>query len=178
MDGRREKKRLDLLNLAYGVGAAIVIVGAMFKFLAWPLANEFFLVGLTTEAVVFLISGVEFKKKSPKRLKWERLFPQIDPNFQGEYEQIDLSQMYEIYFRNTKAIVESVESLNGNINKLNTATEKLTAGAEKLGENLERIDASTERYENQLDDLTHKMQELNAFYNRMNVVAAKNENDQ
>ena len=41
----KKKTRLDPLNVAYGVGAAVVIIGAMFKFLNFPFANEMLFVG-------------------------------------------------------------------------------------------------------------------------------------
>lgn len=173
MANKAQKKSLDLLNLAYGIGAAIVIVGAMFKFLAWPYANQLFLIGLTTEAVIFLISGFEFRKPAPERLRWERVFPQIDPKFRGEYEQIDLSSIHEIYFRNTKAVVESVEGLNGNLSKLTEATEKIAGTVAQLGTNLERIDKATTHYEGELNELSERMKSLNTFYNNMNLASAK-----
>ena len=54
---KESKGKLDLITFIYGVGAAIVLVGAMFKFLGWNYANEMFIVGLTVEAIVFLISS-------------------------------------------------------------------------------------------------------------------------
>lgn len=173
MAKQAKSNRLDLFTLIYGVGAAIVIVGAMFKFLAWPYADVLFIVGLSTEALVFLFSGFEFRKEAPQRLKWERVFPQIDPTFNGEYEQIDLSRLHEIYFKNTKAVIDSVESLNANLSKLNSATETIANSVEKLGANLEKIDGATSRYENELNDLSAKMQELNGFYNNMKLVGTK-----
>ena len=42
----------------YGNGAAVVIVGAMFKIQHWPFASLLLVVGLTTEAVIFFFSAV------------------------------------------------------------------------------------------------------------------------
>ena len=58
----RKKGKLSPLNVAYGVGAAVVITGAMFKFLNWRFANEMLFVGLLTEAIVFFISAFELVK--------------------------------------------------------------------------------------------------------------------
>lgn len=41
------------MKYLYGWGAAIVIVGALFKILHLPGANEMLIVGLGTEAVIF-----------------------------------------------------------------------------------------------------------------------------
>ncbi|MGB1246690.1 MAG: gliding motility protein GldL, partial [Flavobacteriaceae bacterium] len=51
------------LNMAYGLGASIVILGALFKILHWelgPLNGSVLLaVGLITEAIIFAISAFE-----------------------------------------------------------------------------------------------------------------------
>ena len=44
------------MKYVYGWGAAVVIVGALFKILHWPGANIMLIVGLLTEAFIFFIS--------------------------------------------------------------------------------------------------------------------------
>ena len=36
----------DNMNMLYGLGAAIVILGALFKLQGWPFANEMLIAGL------------------------------------------------------------------------------------------------------------------------------------
>jgi len=170
---KKKKGSFDYLNFAYGTGAAIVIVGAMFKFLGWNYANQMFLVGLTTEAIVFLVSGIEFKTES-KRLRWERVFPQLDPSFQGESQQIDLSKAQELYFKNTESLVNSVGQFNETMLRLNDAASKLVDSVDRIGTGLERIESTTSQYEGELQELKDKMQQLNTFYNQVNWVAGKN----
>lgn len=158
------------MNFAYGTGAAIVIVGAMFKFLGWRGANEMFLVGLTTEALVFLISGIEFKTTSTS-LKWERVFPQLDPKYRGEIKQFDLSEVQEIYSKNTELLTNSVGEFNDTMRKLNEATGKLVESVDRIGTGLEKIDNATSLYEKELDELREKMSKLNTFYQQVNWVS-------
>ncbi len=42
------------MNFCYGMGAAVVIVGALFKLMHWPGASIMLIVGLGTEAFNFL----------------------------------------------------------------------------------------------------------------------------
>ena len=42
-------------NMAYGIGAAIVIVGALFKIQHWDYGSEILTVGMIVEAFVFYI---------------------------------------------------------------------------------------------------------------------------
>ncbi|MFM2267360.1 MAG: hypothetical protein RL757_801 [Bacteroidota bacterium] len=45
-------------NLIIGVGAAIVLMGALFKIESWPYASEMLILGLSVEAGLFLMLGI------------------------------------------------------------------------------------------------------------------------
>lgn len=64
-----------LKNLVIGVGAAVVLIGALFKILSWPGANEALMVGLFTEAGLFLMLGLLGPEKD---YYWEKLYPGLD----------------------------------------------------------------------------------------------------
>lgn len=49
----------NVMPKIYGIGAAVVILGAMFKILDWQGANIMIGVGLTTEAIIFFLSAFE-----------------------------------------------------------------------------------------------------------------------
>ena len=56
VNGKRFKNFMAKL---YGIGAAIVILGALFKILHLKGADQMLIIGLTTEAVIFFISAFE-----------------------------------------------------------------------------------------------------------------------
>lgn len=62
-------------NLIIGVGAAVVLVGALYKILSWEGANEMLMVGLLTEAGLFLMIGLLGPEKE---YYWEKLYPGLD----------------------------------------------------------------------------------------------------
>lgn len=62
-------------NLIIGFGAAIVLVGALFKIQSWPYASEMLTFGLLTEAFLFLMLGL---LPPHKDYYWERLYPGLD----------------------------------------------------------------------------------------------------
>lgn len=62
-------------NLLIGVGAAIVLMGALFKLESWPLASEFLIVGLSMEAVIFLFLGIIGPDPD---YYWNKLYPGLD----------------------------------------------------------------------------------------------------
>jgi len=64
----------------YGIGAAVVIVGAMFKILhldgaAWMLG-----IGLSTEAIIFFLSAFEPKHAEPD---WAKVYPELADDYDG-----------------------------------------------------------------------------------------------
>lgn len=62
-------------NLIIGVGAALVMLGALFKIESLPFASEFLTVGLITEAILFLMLGL---LPPDKDYYWEKLYPGIE----------------------------------------------------------------------------------------------------
>jgi gliding motility-associated protein GldL len=68
-----KKWKLFMAKL-YGIGAAIVIVGAMFKIMHWPGAGAMLVGGLSTEAVIFFFSAFEPLHEDPK---WELVYPEL-----------------------------------------------------------------------------------------------------
>jgi len=56
-------KNLSVTNMLYGIGAAIVILGALFKIQHWNGGGLLLTIGMITEAVVFIYSAFEQKKE-------------------------------------------------------------------------------------------------------------------
>lgn len=66
------------MKYLYGWGASVVIVGALFKILHLPGANEMLIVGLGTEAVIFFFSAFEPLPEDETHWEWDRVFPQLN----------------------------------------------------------------------------------------------------
>ncbi len=62
-------------NLIIGVGAAIVLLGALFKLESWEFASEMLIIGLTTEAIIFLMLGLLGPEPD---YYWHKLYPGLD----------------------------------------------------------------------------------------------------
>jgi gliding motility-associated protein GldL len=58
----------------YGLGAAVVIVGALFKIQHWPLAGVLLTIGLLTEATIFFFSAFEPLHEEPD---WTLVYPEL-----------------------------------------------------------------------------------------------------
>ncbi|MDR2402164.1 MAG: gliding motility protein GldL [Cytophagales bacterium] len=66
----------------YGFGAAVAIMGAMFKLLSLPGGAFMLGAGLSAEAFIFFISAFE---KPAKEFDWSIVFPQLDKDFAYEH---------------------------------------------------------------------------------------------
>ncbi|WP_109833004.1 type IX secretion system motor protein PorL/GldL [Reichenbachiella versicolor] len=69
-----------IMPKVYGIGAAVVIVGALFKILHLPGAGLMLGVGLTTEAVIFLLSAFE---PQHAELDWAKVYPELSDDYEG-----------------------------------------------------------------------------------------------
>ena len=64
----------NVINIIYSAGASVVIVGALFKILHWPGASQVLMLGMFTEAFLFLIGTLE---RPHPEFHWENVFPQL-----------------------------------------------------------------------------------------------------
>lgn len=63
-----------LFNFAYSVGAAIVILGALFKILHIEGGNTLLMVGMSTEVLMFILTAFD---RPPREYNWTKVFPQL-----------------------------------------------------------------------------------------------------
>ncbi|MDE6166087.1 MAG: gliding motility protein GldL [Muribaculaceae bacterium] len=62
-------------NFAYSIGAAVVILGALFKLLHLPGGNLLLIIGMGTEVVMFILTAFD---RPAKQYHWEEVFPVLD----------------------------------------------------------------------------------------------------
>lgn len=66
-----------LKNFVIGLGAAVVLIGALAKIQHWPIANFMLPIGMITEAFIFTLLGI---LPPHKDYYWERYYPNLDEN--------------------------------------------------------------------------------------------------
>ncbi|WP_452231658.1 type IX secretion system motor protein PorL/GldL [Lacinutrix sp. MEBiC02595] len=69
-----QKGKITVTNMIYGLGAAIVIVGALFKIQHWPYGSEILTLGMIVEALVFTYSAFE---RQSSDLDWSLVYPEL-----------------------------------------------------------------------------------------------------
>jgi gliding motility-associated protein GldL len=75
---------VTLMPKVYGIGAAVVIIGALFKIQHWEGANLMLIAGLGTEAVIFFLSAFEPKHAEAD---WSKVYPELAEDYEGPVNQ-------------------------------------------------------------------------------------------
>ncbi|MGI6717926.1 MAG: gliding motility protein GldL [Bacteroidales bacterium] len=70
----------NFMGKLYGLGASVVIAGALFKILHWPGANVMLIVGMLTESVIFFFSAFEKQHVEPD---WSLVYPELSEIYHG-----------------------------------------------------------------------------------------------
>lgn len=73
-----------IMPKVYGIGAAVVIVGALFKIQHWEGANQMLILGLGTEAVIFFLSAFEPKHAEAD---WSKVYPELAEDYEAPVHQ-------------------------------------------------------------------------------------------
>jgi gliding motility-associated protein GldL len=132
------KKWKSFMAKLYGFGAAIVIVGAMFKIMHWPGAGPMLVVGLSTEAVIFFFSAFE---PPHEEVDWSLVYPELAGMHgeEGEKPQIEedkgsVTEQLDHMLEEAKigpeliaSLGEGMRSLSDQANKLNNITDASVA---------------------------------------------------
>ncbi|MBI1305926.1 MAG: hypothetical protein GC181_04845 [Bacteroidetes bacterium] len=154
-------RKFDLLNFFYGLGAAIILIAALFKFVGWNGADILFVIGLIGEALIFIISGSQ-PVQVPKVFHWDRVFPQLSREKAEAEEPIISADGVEItHEQQIRQMMESILALNNSVDVLNNATQKLTKYVEKLESNYEIVNDSTLDYQKEINSLKIKIANAN-----------------
>ena len=150
----KDKGKLKPLTFLYGFGAAVVLVGAMFKFLGWNYANQMFVVGLSIEALVFLVSAFE-RTTEDKEYEWDNVFPQL--NGEGDVADTPGYSKAMDYFGKT------LSALNKEMADMGSALKEMRSGMEKVGNLSGEVDALSKEvssYNGHLKQMNAKFQEF------------------
>ena len=78
--GFKELFYTSIMPKIYGIGAAVVIMGALFKIQHYPGADIMLILGLTTEAIIFFFSAFEPKHNDPD---WSKVYPELAEDYDG-----------------------------------------------------------------------------------------------
>jgi len=150
-----------IMPKVYGIGAAVVITGAMFKLLHIQGAGVMLGVGLTTEAIIFFLSAFEPKKAEPD---WTKVYPELAEDYAGAIgarasrgkPQESVSKKLDTMLESAKVGPELIESLGKGMRSLSETTSKLG----QMG----NAASATSEYANTVKAATQNIGKMNQSY--------------
>ncbi len=156
-----------LFNMAYGLGASIVIIGALFKITHFEIAgiggNILLTIGLVTEAIIFAISAFE---PVDDDLDWSLVYPELGGGVgttrkaaiieQPEDTQGLLSKKLDEMLKDARIDSELMNSLSTSIRSFEGATKSMAPTAEAMN--------STKKYSEEMAFAAAQMDSLNSLY--------------
>ena len=150
------------MNLAYGLGASIVIVGALFKIIHFEIGpltgNVMLTIGLVTEAIIFAISAFE---PVDDDLDWSLVYPELAGGEANKKESSKdaqglLSKKLDELLKEAKIDGELMASLGDSIKNFEGAAKSISPTVDSI--------AATKKYGEELSLAAAQMESLNSLY--------------
>ncbi|MDC9722897.1 MAG: gliding motility protein GldL [Urechidicola sp.] len=151
----QSKSTKKIFNMAYGLGASIVILGALFKILHWEFGNEMLMIGMIVEAIVFAISAFEPVEDD---LDWSKVYPELSGGKSKDKGDVQgmLSQKLDDMLEEAKLDAGLMQSLGDSIMNFKGAAENIAPAVDSI--------AATNRYSEQMSLAAAQMESLNSLY--------------
>lgn len=155
----RASKRF--INMSYGFGASIVIIGALFKITHFELGmltgNVMLSIGLITEAIIFAISAFE---PIDDDLDWSLVYPELAGGSKSNKESKNpeglLSKKLDELLKDAKIDGELMASLGESIKNFEGAAKNMAPTADSMN--------ATKKYSEELSLAAAQMESLNSLY--------------
>lgn len=155
----KPKGKLDAITFIYGFGAAVVLVGAMFKFLGWRFANELFIIGLSIEAVVFLISAFE-RTTEDKEYNWENVFPQLNQSASGGADTQGYSDAMAQFSQTLITMTNELKSVSESLNNIKTELQSSAENTSDMKNKMSDFNALMDNYNSNLRAVNDKYNQM------------------
>lgn len=148
-----------LMNMVYGLGAAIVILGALFKIMHWNFGNEMLIIGLITESIVFTVSAFE---PVDDELDWSLVYPELAGGLSNNKDENPkdaqglLSKKLDELLKEAKIDGELMASLGSSIKNFEGAAKGISPTVDSI--------AATKKYGEEMSLAAAQMESLNSLY--------------
>jgi gliding motility-associated protein GldL len=161
-----------MMGFLYGMGAAVVIVGALFKLQHWTGADIMLIVGLLTEAAIFALSAFEPVEKD---LDWSLVYPELaGGESTGKKAKAEnpaeaqglLSQKLDNMLKEAKIDGELMASLGNSIKNFEGAAKSISPTVDAM--------AGQKKYAEEMSTAAAQMEALNNLYKLQLDSASRN----
>ena len=157
------------MNMAYGLGAAIVIIGALMKIIhkdLGPLSgNTLLSIGLITEALIFALSAFDTPEEDPN---WALVYPELEGGSTSasskESQQGLLSKKLDGILKEAKIDASLVGSLSNSIKDMEASAKSGASSADSLAKVNKEFADNAEKLQKQMASLAANLESLNNVY--------------
>jgi len=157
--------------MVYGLGASVVILGALFKIMHWPFGNEMLIVGLVVEALVFAYSAFE---PVDDDLDWALVYPELAGG-QGRDRSVVVTEEKEAEGMLSKKLDAMLKEAKLDANLMSSLGESIKnfeGAAKGIAPTVDSM-ASQKKYSEELGLAATQMETLNNIYKVQVESAAK-----
>lgn len=155
-----QQGKITLTNMVYGLGAAIVIVGALFKIQHWPYGSLILTIGMVVEALVFTYSAFE---KQQSELDWSLVYPELAGGMGSKKKKEEpkdaegmLSKKLDELLKEAKIDGELMASLGNSIKNFEGAAKGISPTVDSI--------TAQKKYGEELSLAAAQMESLNSLY--------------
>ncbi|MEQ8625702.1 MAG: gliding motility protein GldL [Vicingaceae bacterium] len=185
------KKGKKAMGLLYGLGASIVIIGALFKIEHWPGASAMLIIGLGTEALIFAVSAFE---PPHSEVDWTLAYPELAGLEEDQLSAASrktksgdsVSQEMDRMLEEAKIGPELIESLGtgfrnlsdhtaklNNISDASVATDEFVGNIKEASTKMSGLSRSYEEASETLTGLTVSSEESNTYAENLKSISSK-----
>jgi len=158
-----------LVGAIYSLGAAVVIIGALFKIMHWPASGYLLAAGMFTEAILF---GIGVFEKPHKEYDWDRVFA-----FDGKHSSTGgmigggaaqtMQSPEKLADAEIVSLTEGIRNLSTTAKQLSTISTTIGA-TDEFAKNINSATEATAKYATVQTALNNATGKLFASYDSLN----------
>ena len=155
----RSKAYKNFMAKLYGWGAAVVIIGALFKIMHWPGANIMLILGMGVEGVIFFLSAFE---PPHKEWDWSLVYPElagmIDEaalNREVEFDENGNPVSADPLTAKLDKMLEDAHISSELIDRLGQGMQNLADSANSMN-NMANVTAATDKFVSNMDGVANQ----------------------
>jgi gliding motility-associated protein GldL len=156
----KTKRWKVFMGYVYGWGAAVVMVGALFKLEHWQYSSTLLTIGLITEAFIFFLSAFE---QPPEMPEWGKVYPEL----KEEYEMIDMDGLEQKGNKGIEELFSGSELTPELLDKVGKGLNELSNTARGISD-ISTATLATDMYVKNLGSASESMGNLAEINNRAN----------
>ena len=153
----QSNSKKKMFNMAYGLGASVVILGALFKIAHWPYGTLILTIGMIVEAAVFALSAFE---PVDDEYDWTKVYPEL---VGGETALQELKDTESLLSQKLDDMLQQSNLDSDKMVRLAEGIQNFAGAAENIAPAADSITA-TNRYSEQLAVAASQMESLNSLY--------------